>query len=161
MRYKKLKASSVVILLLGIGSLHAQDATSESGGNATGVGGTYSYMVGQLVYTTNTGINGSVAQGVLQPYEISTVLGVDMDEINLELIVYPNPTTNYLTLKIDDSKYSTINFQLIDMQGKLLRKGKMITNSTTIKIEDLPQSTYFLNVTDNNKIVKTFKIIKN
>lgn len=161
MRYKKLKASSVVILLLGIGSLHAQDATSASGGNATGVGGTYSYMVGQLVYTTNTGINGSVAQGVLQPYEISTVLGVDMDEINLELIVYPNPTTNYLTLKIDDSKYSTINFQLIDMQGKLLRKGKMITNSTTIKIEDLPQSTYFLNVTDNNKIVKTFKIIKN
>lgn len=161
MRYKKLKASSVVILLLGIGSLHAQDATSASGGNATGVGGTYSYMVGQLVYTTNTGINGSVAQGVLQPYEISTVLGVDMDEINLELIVYPNPTTNYLTLKIDDSKYSTINFQLIDMQGKLLRKGKMIANSTTIKIEDLPQSTYFLNVTDNNKIVKTFKIIKN
>jgi hypothetical protein len=41
----------------------------QAGGEATGSGGSVSYSVGQVVYTTNTGINGSVAQGVQQPYE--------------------------------------------------------------------------------------------
>ena len=52
--------------------LQAQEIPIASGAVATGIGGSSSYTVGQVVYTTNTGSNGSVAQGVQQPYEIST-----------------------------------------------------------------------------------------
>ena len=158
MKHKK-TITSVVFVLLGLGGLHAQENAVTTGGDATGAGGSSSYTVGQVVYTTNTGTNGSVAQGVQQPYEISTTVGINETSINLELSVYPNPTTVYLTLKVEDN--TELNYQLYDSQGKIIENKKVTANSTTISMEALPKSIYFLNVTDNNQVVKTFKIIKN
>ena len=150
------------ILLLGIGlTAQAQQATTATGSDASGSGGTVAYSVGQIVYTTNTGTNGSVAQGVQQPYEISIVLGIDNHTINLELTAYPNPTTNFLTLNVGNAELSTLNFQLYDILGKLIESRKIISSSETIAIENLPTATYFLKVSNNNNEVKTFKIIKN
>ena len=153
--------TSVAFLFLGLGGLHAQETVLPTGGEATGTGGTASYSVGQVVYTTATGTNGSVAQGVQQPYEISTTVGINETTIQLELSVYPNPTTNYLQLKVDSEKLENLNFQLIDLQGKVIENKKVTANSTTISMEALPKAIYFLNVTKDNQVVKTFKIIKN
>ena len=159
MKHKKVKLS---ILLLSLGlTAQAQQATTATGDDASGSGGTVAYSVGQIVYITNTGITGSVAQGVQQPYEISIVLGIDNHSINLELTAYPNPTTNYLTLNVGKAELSTLNFQLYDISGKLIESRKIISSSETITMENLPTATYFLKVTNNNKEVKTFKIIKN
>lgn len=153
--------TSVLFLLLSLGGLTAQESTVAAGGDATGAGGSSSYTTGQLVYTTNTGTNGSVAQGVQQPYEISTTVGIIETTINLELSVYPNPTTNYLQLKVEDEKLENLTYQLIDLQGKVIDNKKVAATTSTIEMEGLPKATYFLNITKNNKPVKTFKIIKN
>jgi hypothetical protein len=160
MKQKK-TSTSLAFLLLGLGGLHAQNSPTATGGEATGTGGTSNYSVGQVVYTTATGTNGSVVQGVQQSYEISVTLGVNETSINLKVLVYPNPTTNYLTLKVDDFQLSTFNFQLIDLQGKVMENKKVNRGTTTINVESLPTATYFLNVTMDNQLVKTFKIIKN
>ena len=151
----------MALLLLGIGGLHAQESPTATGGEATGTGGTASYSVGQVIYTTATGTNGSVAQGVQQPFEISTTVGINETAINLQMSVYPNPTTNYLTLKVEDFELSTLNFQLIDIQGKIIENKKVTASNTTIKMEGQPTAIYFLNVVKNNQVIKTFKIIKN
>ena len=159
MKHKKIKLS---VLLLGIGiTAQAQQATTATGGNASGSGGTVAYSVGQIVYTTHTGATGSVAQGVQQPYEISIVLGIDNHSTNLGLSAYPNPTTNYLTLNVGNFELSTLNFQLYDISGKLIESRKIISSAEIIAMENLPSANYFLKVTNNNKEVKTFKIIKN
>ena len=158
MKHKK-TITSVAFLLLGLGGLHAQESPTAAGGDATGTGGTASYSVGQVVYTTATGTNGSVAQGVQQPFEISVTVGIKETSINLELSVYPNPTTDYLTLKVDDN--SDLNYQLYDLQGKIIANKKVTNATTIIKMEELAKALYFLNVTKNNKVVKSFKIIKN
>ncbi len=158
MKHKK-TITSVAFLLLGLGGLHAQESPTATGGEATGTGGTTSYSIGQVVYTTNTGTNGSVAQGVQQPYEISTTLGINETAINLEMNVYPNPTTNYLTLKVE--KTEGLTFQLYNLQGKVITNKKVNSATTTVAMENLPTATYFLNVVKNKQIVKTFKIIKN
>jgi len=155
--------TTIVLLICSVG-LHAQETVSATGGDATGTGGTSSYSVGQVVYTTATGTNGSIAQGVQQPYEISIITGVKETTINLEMNVYPNPTTNYLTLKVDAStslSNQQLSYQLIDLQGKIIENKKVTASSTTIKMEALPKAIYFLNVTKDNQVVKTFKIIKN
>ena len=103
MRHKKLKLSAVLLLGLGLTGLQAQTSVNATGGNASGSGGSASYSVGQVVFTTNTGTSGSVVQGIQQPYEISVVTGIEQAKgINLELSVYPNPTTDYLTLEVKD-----------------------------------------------------------
>ena len=159
MKRKKVKLS---VLFLGLGlTAQAQQATTATGGDASGSGGTVAYSVGQIVYTTNTGTTGSVAQGVQQPYEISIVLGLDNHSINLELSAYPNPTTNNLTLNVGKAELSTLNFQLYDISGKLIESRKIISSTETIGMANLPSTTYFLKVSNNNNEVKTFKIIKN
>jgi hypothetical protein len=150
---------SVAFLLLGLEGLQAQETVPATGGDATGAGGSSSYTVGQVVYTTNTGSNGSVAQGVQQPYEISVTTGVNETTINLELSVYPNPTTDYLTLKAE--KTEGLSYQLYDLQGKVIASKTVNGTSTNISLEEQPTATYFLNVVNNNQIVKTFKVIKN
>jgi len=151
----------VTFFLLGLGVINAQETVTTTGGEASGIGGSSSYTVGQVVYTTNTGANGSVTQGVQQPYEIYVTTGVNQTAINLEMIVYPNPTTNYLTLKVENEHIERLTYQVIDLQGKVIENKKVTADNTIIKMEALPKATYFLKVTDNNKTVKTFKVIKN
>jgi hypothetical protein len=150
--------TSFVFILLGLGGLHAQESPTASGGDATGTGGTSSYSVGQLVYTTSTGTNGSVTQGVQQAFEISTTLGINETTINLELSVYPNPTTDYLTLKVE--KTEGLSYQMYDLQGKIIASKIVKSTSTNISLEGQPTAIYFFNVLKNNQLVKTFKIIK-
>ena len=150
--------TSITLLLLGIGGLHAQEISTATGGEAIGVGGSSSYSVGQVVYTTNTGTNGSVAQGVQQAFEISTTVGINQTSIHLEVSIYPNPTTDYLTLKTEESE--NISYQLFNLKGKLIENKKVTTNNTKIQMAELPQAIYFLKVAKNNRIIKSFKIIK-
>lgn len=157
MKHKK-AITSAAFLLLGLAGLHAQQSPTATGGEATGTGGSLSYTVGQVVYTTNTGNNGSVAQGIQQSYEISVTTGVNETTINLELSVYPNPTTDYLTLKVE--KTEGLSYQLYDLQGKVIASKTVNNNSTNISLVEQPTATYFLNVVKNNQKVKTFKIIK-
>lgn len=148
------------ILFLSIGGLYAQENTVATGGEANGSGGSASYTTGQIVYTKKTGTGGSESQGIQQPYEITVTTGIDETGIDLVINVYPNPTVDYLTLKIESDELETISYQLIDVQGKVIETKKITTNSTNINVEALPNSTYFLNIIENNKPVKTFNIIK-
>jgi len=160
MKNKKTKLSALLLLGIGFNQVYAQQATTASGGDASGSGGSVAYSVGQIVYTTYTGSNGSVAQGVQQPYEISIITGLLETDIKLNLSAYPNPTTNYLMLQIDNYD-KALSYQLYDIGGKLLESNTVVANSTTIKMEQMPTGTYLLKVIQNNKEVKTFKIIKN
>jgi len=162
MRHKRLKLSAVLLLGLGLTGLQAQESVNATGGNASGSGGSASFSVGQVVYTTNAGTSGSVAQGVQQPCEISVVNGIEEAKgINLSVSAYPNPTTDYLTLEVNDYELSNLSCQLYDMQGKLLQSMKITGKQTSIVMSNLVPATYFVKVTENNKEVKIFKIIKN
>jgi hypothetical protein len=167
MNCKKVKLSAVLLLGLGLTGLQAQTSINATGGNASGSGGSASYSVGQVVYTTHTGTNGSVAEGVQQPFEISVVTAIEEAQgIILSVSAYPNPTTDYLTLSIDNSvktnhDLSQLSYQLYDMNGKLLQSEKITSNQTSIVMSNLVPANYFVKVIQGNKEVKTFKIIKN
>ena len=159
----KNKSRPIALLAAGLlwaGFAQAQESTNASGGDATGTGGTASYSVGQVVYTTNTGSTGSVAQGVQHAYEIFTV-GIKETELNILLTAFPNPTMDNLTLQISDYNNEQLSYQLFDMQGKQLSNGQIVAQQTQINMNSLPTATYFVNVVNQeNKKVQSFKIIK-
>jgi len=155
----------LLTLTISLSSIHAQEVIPASGGNVSGSSGTVSYTVGQIVYSTNSGINGSMAEGVQQPFEISEIIGIKETKINNpEISVFPNPTNDFLTLKIDVSTPLNIRFlyyQIYDINGKLLESKKLADYETTISTANLVSGIYFLKITDENKEIKTFKIVKN
>jgi hypothetical protein len=160
----KVKNLGVAVLLtfaFSLSTATAQESVNATGGDASGSGGTVAYSVGQVVYTTNTAASGTVSQGVQQPYEIFTV-GIKETELNISLLVFPNPTSDNLTLEISDYNNEKLTYQLYDMQGKLLNNGQVTAQQTQINTASLPPATYFINVvTQENKKVQSFKIIKN
>ena len=151
----------VGIVCLSFNSFQAQESVHGSGGNATGSGGSVSYSLGQVLYTTASGTTGSTAAGVQQPFEIQTVLGNENFNISLEMVVYPNPTTNLLMLEVKNYGLENLEYQLFDLNGRLIVDEKINTETTTISMEQYPSAVYLLKVIDNNKEIKTFKILKN
>lgn len=159
---KHLKITAIALFaLLATMEVSAQETVPATGGDGTGTGGSCSYTVGQVMYSTNTGTNGSAAQGVQQPYEISTSVGIEVTEISLEFIAYPNPTTNSLTLKLGNYTNEKLTYQLHDIQGKLVYSKQIDSCNTLISVKDLPAGTYLLSVLDNLACIKTFRIVKN
>lgn len=159
----RLKARTIALTasgLLFMSLVHAQESANAAGGNATGSGGTVAYSIGQMVYTTNTGSTGSVAQGVQHSYEIFTV-GVKETALNISITAFPNPTMENLTLQISDYNNEYLSYQLFDLRGKMLSNGRIVSRQTQIDMYSLPTATYFVNVVNKeNKKVQTFKIIK-
>jgi hypothetical protein len=162
MRQKKIKLCTLLILGLGLTGLKAQEALPATGGNASGSGGSTSYTVGQVVYIMNTGTNGSESQGVQQPYEISVVTGFEeVKGITLQCLAYPNPATDFVTLKADNFKTENLTYQIYDINGKLLENKIIDCNETNILMKNLVPAIYFLKVFQNYNEIKSFKIIKN
>jgi hypothetical protein len=167
MKFKKLKLSAMLLLAIGLAELKAQEAIPAAGGNALGAGGSVSYTVGQVLYTTCTGTNGSVAAGIQQPYEISVVTGLKND-IGIRLVckAYPNPTADFLILQIEGDVQSHYTAFLYNMLGVILKSIKIEVTETTIDMSNLVTATYYLkivNITNpsSTEEIKTFKIIKN
>ena len=82
-------------------------------------------------------------------------------EISLSFSVYPNPTTNFLKLNIGNYTPENLNYQLYDASSKIIESKKVFTIETSIYMENTARGIYFLKIIENNKVVKTFKIIKN
>lgn len=162
MKHKRLKLCTMLLSAIGISGLHAQEAVPAAGGNASGSGGSASYSIGQVVYATNTGINGSEAQGIQQPFEISIVtVPAESPGINLLVSAYPNPATDYLTLKVENYDKEKLTYKLFDGNSKLIESKKITGNETSIVMSSLVPATYFLKVVQGSKEVKAFKITKN
>ena len=160
MQQTKLKWIALLLLSFAIIGLQAQKAIPASGGKATGIGGSISYTVGQVGYTTNSGSNEYLSQGVQQPYEISVVTGIkEAEGIRLEYSVYPNPTADFLTLKISNFKADNFYYQLWDVNGKLLETNRIESEETQITMKNYNRATYFLKITSDNKEVKVFKLL--
>lgn len=143
-------------------TIQAQTAIPAAGGNATGSGGTVNYSIGQITYQTFEGINGTIAQGVQQPYEISVATAIENTEgIILEYKVYPNPAHGLIKLIINPFDDESFRYCLFDINGILLQDKKVISGETEISVESLNPAVYFLKVLEDNKEVKVFKIVKN
>ena len=141
--------------------LNAQETVTSSGLNASGSGGSIAYSVGQVNVDQNIGSNGSILQGVQQPYEIYTVGDSEVPGINLNLTVHPNPTSDQVFLTLEDSNIENLSYRLVSSKGKIFLNKAFDESMTTIPLNSYPSDTYLLTIINNQFIVKTFRIIKN
>lgn len=150
---------ALLFLILSISYTYAQQSVNASGGEGTGTGGSCSFSVGQLDYVSASGANGAVSQGVQQSFEIYT-LGTDgIPSIKLEWSIYPNPTTDLLFIKNENSDI-TFHYQLFDIAGKTMTSSTKMVQVDQIDMTFFSAGTYLLHIQTNNNLTKSFKIIK-
>ena len=151
-------------LFLMVTGIFAQSAIVPVGGNAQSNSGSVSYTVGQIAVQTVNSENGSVsvAEGVQQPYEILTVGVDDYPQIVLNAVVYPNPTENQAQLELNGFEIPTGGLRAIlyDVNGKLLRTLRVTEDLTPFQIGQYATGTYYLELRDGNRLLKTFKLVR-
>lgn len=68
----------------------------------------------------------------------------------LEIKIYPNPSTEYITIQNAEGK--KMDFEMINMQGRTIRKGSVLTNEK-ISTSDLLPGQYIINITEGQRRV--------
>jgi hypothetical protein len=138
----------------------SQEAIPVSGGEAVGSGGSANYTVGQVFYTTYTTTAGAVSQGVQHPFEFQTLSNAALTTVKLTAVTYPNPTKDFIILKITDTALHNLRYTLFDLNGKSIVSDAITASSTAIQMKHLAIGAYVLKVIQKNKSLKSFKILK-
>ncbi len=74
--------------------------------------------------------------------------------IDLNYIVYPNPFTDYTTIRLSDA-IQVQNIDLIDIHGRIVRTiDNVNSNSIMIHRENLPSGIYFIRIHSDDTYVK-------
>lgn len=145
--------------VLSIGSVYSQQSINASAGNASGSNGSASYSVGQMVFSSYTGIGGSVNEGVQQPFEIFLLNNESFNAFD-SVILYPNPTSNQLFLSFIEANYD-FQYTLVDINGRVLLQEKITQMNSIIDIGNFPEGFYFLTISSlNHSKSKSYQIIK-
>jgi len=143
-------------------AINGQSTIPSSGGKADGTNGNVEFTAGQIAYTSIYGSEGVLLQGVQQPYEITIITDINIPgDIKLSFSVFPNPASDFLKLKIDNYIIDNLWYILFDLSGHIIAKTRIHGNETIIPMDHLSSSIYFLEVSENNNVIKVFKIIKN
>ncbi len=141
-------------------ALFGQSSFNTSGGSVANNSGSISISVGQVVCSSVSNSSGSVSQGVQQTYEIS-VLGMTENKYDLSLNAYPNPTSDQLHLKVNNTKNEKLTYRIVDLSGKEVDKSLIVSEETVIDMKNLSVSTYILEVYSETAKIQSFKICKN
>ena len=252
MKMTRLLFLGILCLMIASHKSFAQSTPVASGGEANGSGGTASYSLGEVAYTTITSNQGIIIQGVQQAYTpadlpisllefkatvtdkkevsltwttvsehnnqyftverskdgetfvelqrvdskgnsvesqeyeaadnspltgtsyyrlkqtdnngtftYSKTVAVSVPASDNELTAYPNPSTTILNLQIKDAATKKLTYSLYSIDGKLISQQPINNDLTVIPTSTLVNGIYLLQVKDNNKSIKSFKIIKN
>ncbi|MBK9177650.1 MAG: T9SS type A sorting domain-containing protein [Flavobacteriales bacterium] len=150
----------IVLLIIHSGSALAQRATLPAGHDATGAGGTISYSMGQVDYRFTSNGNGSVVQGVQQPYEWLVLAVNEPLGGGFTAALQPNPANDQVTIAIAGTTTLPLSYELRDAQGRLLREGPITSTSISVSLNGLPSAIYLVHVLEDARPLTTFQLIK-
>ena len=144
-------------ILLSITS-YGQAGVLSSGGEGLGTGGTISFSVGQVFVGDFNGDYGNVAEGMQQTFVLTLLGGIETNPF--ELATFPNPTTDVITLKAQQYHGEKLQYQLYDLEGRLIDQQDIVSGETQIDLSQQPSNIYLLRVSDDRSMTTTFKIVK-
>ena len=154
----------ILLFTMTAANTFAQSAIVPVGGDAQSNSGSVSYTVGQIAVQSvaNSSSSITVLEGVQQPYEIMTVGVEEYPQIVLNAVVYPNPTENTAQLQLNGFEIPAngLRATLYDGNGKQLQTLTVTDGLTSFQIGQYATGTYYLELRDLKRTLKTFKVVR-
>lgn len=85
-------------------------------------------------------------------------VGINSIYNNQTIQLYPNPTNGVLS--VESTQVKLINYIIMDVDGRIISNGDIISNNEEINIENLKNGIYIIQLTDVNGNISTLKFIK-
>ncbi len=148
----------LLMSLSGFSQTVSKQVISPLGGTAFSDTHKLSYTTGEVVVGAMTSEDGSIqlGNGYYPSLDLST-LNTESAELQLQVKVFPNPTTE--TIFITHPISNSFKVFISDLTGKVLLK-KEVGKQEPINIQGYPTGAYLINVTTEDKKTNTYKIIK-
>jgi hypothetical protein len=145
------------------GLLNAQtimpEVVSSSGGSGQSTQGSLAWTIGEPVTATMGNGSNTLTQGFQQPTLLIATALQNNPELK-ELLVYPNPTADYIIIKTAGNTSQQFTYQIFDKTGKLVASGLSKAGNNHISFQGLATGLYTLRLTDNQSKVHQLSIIK-
>lgn len=149
----------LLLLFVFCHTMMAQQVVATAGGTLDNLNGSMSFTIGEGVANTLTKGDKTLTQG-FQQGSVSVIEIKKPTDSDITIIVFPNPVSDRLTLKIDREDVSGFQYLIFDINGKLVSQKNLISNETEVPVNNLSKGSYFLKVQTGVKELRTFKIIK-
>ena len=75
-----------------------------------------------------------------------------------DILIYPNPAQDYL--KIQNQQNYIFNYELVNINGQILKKGTIENKELTINISDLKPGSYLFKLNRNKNVLQIQKVLK-
>jgi hypothetical protein len=148
------------LLALANGKSFGQQGLVVAGGEASGTTGSSSFSIGQVFFHSTEHDQGSVNEGIQQPFEIFLSTSTDGFDLSLDFSVFPNPTNQFLNLRIQEHASDRLIFSLYNEKGMLLKSGQVSEYETRIDMSPFSPGMYILNISNGERILGQYKVIK-
>jgi hypothetical protein len=93
-----------------------------------------------------------------------SVLGIEdiaSTSNKIKIVVFPNPTTSFINIELNNELDKLYNIRLYNLNGKLIKQKKQIASKNTyLSLSDIENGIYFLEIYLENNLVFTKKVIK-
>lgn len=145
------------------GAIKAQtvmpEVLSSSGGSGQTAQVSLAWTIGEPVTATVSNGTSTLTQGFQQPTLLIATAQNEQNDL-LSLLVYPNPTADFVTLKLDQSNQTPYNYSVFDNAGKLVNQGKASAANPNISFQGLASGQYTICVLNSNLKQQSISIIK-
>ncbi|MCF6183568.1 MAG: T9SS type A sorting domain-containing protein [Bacteroidales bacterium] len=146
-----------LILLISATAVNAQEIVTSGGDFFKNSSISVSWTLGETITETISDGTNILTQGFQQSRLSATeIFSVNSDSYAINL--FPNPAENIINIKVNTP--DNLQYQFLDINGRILKEATITNVNTEIKVNNLPVSVYFLKIYNNNRIIKTYKIIK-
>ncbi len=123
---------------------------------AVGAGGVLdSFYNSNIDASTTQDYYSGLANG-LESFMFSALSIEEINDLNFNLSVYPNPTQEILHVELNQKS----NYSIIDMFGKVIKTGKVQEGQNELDLKNFQAGIYFLKLSnDSGSVIK--KVMKN
>lgn len=141
------------------------ETISSAGAKMEQANGSITFTVGELIVQSFVDVNGNVlgngyTSGAASSTQVLTVTEVPDDYMHVS--IFPNPTTDLVQIKIENSKIDVFSIRICDAQGKIIQDEKYQSVNATIGINTSTwqNGNYQVSLISENKTIGTYSIIK-
>ena len=150
----------IIMTNLAISQTASPELVSSAGDSFNNTSYQLDWSIGECITATHSAGSYVITQGFHQnSYVVTSVKDLATD---INISVYPNPTSDFISLNFAKvSNFGKVSYLVTDFSGRVLQTENFTDDIEQINFSNYAEGTYFISVTENNQLIKSFKIIKN
>jgi hypothetical protein len=102
-------------------------------------------------------INGPYDWGVVKLKNIGITTAIFDKTSTYKITIYPNPVSDILYIQANENL--SLDYQLIDLQGKTVKNGAISSGDSTINLQGISKGMYIITFLENHVLVASTKVV--